>query len=363
MSVSGSTSIKVSSPGRICLFGEHQDYLGLPVIAAAVNLRASFKAEKNNEGVFRISMPDIAREEVIDPSIEQEYRSKRDYLRSAVNVLRREGFVFGQGYDITLTSDIPNRKGCSSSSAILVAWVGLLSKAATKGRRLMPEETAFRAYYAEVKEFKEPGGMMDHYTSALGGLVYIETKGEISLRPLGNKLRGEFILGDSLVPKDTTGILGAAKGNALGGMSAVRERIEDAEWETLDPAVAEKMLEGARETFRRAVAGNLRNRDITREALRILDSVAPSSAAIGALLSEEHKMLSENLGISTPRIDKMAAAAVEAGAWGAKINGSGGGGCMFAYAPESKAADVAAALEAAGGKAVRIQIDSGLKCY
>ena len=27
--------IAVSSPGRICLFGEHQDYLGLPVIAAA----------------------------------------------------------------------------------------------------------------------------------------------------------------------------------------------------------------------------------------------------------------------------------------------------------------------------------------
>jgi galactokinase len=24
----------VSTPGRLCLFGEHQDYLGLPVIAA-----------------------------------------------------------------------------------------------------------------------------------------------------------------------------------------------------------------------------------------------------------------------------------------------------------------------------------------
>ncbi|MCH1575403.1 MAG: galactokinase family protein, partial [Flavobacteriales bacterium] len=26
-----------SAPGRLCLFGEHQDYLGLPVIAMAMN--------------------------------------------------------------------------------------------------------------------------------------------------------------------------------------------------------------------------------------------------------------------------------------------------------------------------------------
>ena len=26
------------APGRVCLFGEHQDYLGLPVIAAAIPL-------------------------------------------------------------------------------------------------------------------------------------------------------------------------------------------------------------------------------------------------------------------------------------------------------------------------------------
>ena len=29
----------ISSPGRICLFGEHQDYLGLPVIPMAIDRR------------------------------------------------------------------------------------------------------------------------------------------------------------------------------------------------------------------------------------------------------------------------------------------------------------------------------------
>nr|MDO8116777.1 galactokinase family protein [Candidatus Sigynarchaeota archaeon] len=36
------TSIKPGSvsfaPGRICLFGEHQDYLNFPVIAASIDL-------------------------------------------------------------------------------------------------------------------------------------------------------------------------------------------------------------------------------------------------------------------------------------------------------------------------------------
>ena len=30
--------ILVSTPSRLCLFGEHQDYLGLEVVALAINL-------------------------------------------------------------------------------------------------------------------------------------------------------------------------------------------------------------------------------------------------------------------------------------------------------------------------------------
>ena len=31
----------VSVPGRMCLFGAHQDYLKLPVITAAIDLRVA----------------------------------------------------------------------------------------------------------------------------------------------------------------------------------------------------------------------------------------------------------------------------------------------------------------------------------
>ena len=51
--------MEVSSPGRICLFGEHQDYLGLPVIAMAMNLRLRINGQKRNDKKIVINLPDI----------------------------------------------------------------------------------------------------------------------------------------------------------------------------------------------------------------------------------------------------------------------------------------------------------------
>jgi len=45
---------------------------------------------------------------------------------------------------------------------------------------------------------------------------------------------------------------------------------------------------------------------------------------------------------------------------GGKINGSGGGGCMFAYAPKN-AEIVAEAIEKVGGKSFIISSDSGTR--
>jgi len=44
--------LSVSAPGRICLFGEHQDYLGLPVITVAINLRIAIEGRPVKEKVW-----------------------------------------------------------------------------------------------------------------------------------------------------------------------------------------------------------------------------------------------------------------------------------------------------------------------
>ncbi|MFC2133169.1 GHMP kinase, partial [Bacteroidota bacterium] len=53
-------------------------------------------------------------------------------------------------------------------------------------------------------------------------------------------------------------------------------------------------------------------------------------------------------------------AAISAGALGAKINGSGGGGCMFAFAPNN-ALKVLEAVKKISGEAFIVQISGGTK--
>ncbi|MDH5673088.1 MAG: mevalonate kinase [Myxococcales bacterium] len=72
---------------------------------------------------------------------------------------------------------------------------------------------------------------------------------------------------------------------------------------------------------------------------------------LGQLMILNQKLLSSLL-LSTPRLEEMCQAACEAGAYGAKLTGGGGGGCMIALCegPEVSA-KVAAAIEAQGREA------------
>ena len=120
------SQLTISAPGRICLFGDHQDYLGLPVIACAIDRQVILSAEKNNEGVFHIIMPDISSERKIDISETFDILEPQDYFASAMRVVRRYGCNPSIGYTLTLKSNIPINAGISSSSAIVVAWVHFL---------------------------------------------------------------------------------------------------------------------------------------------------------------------------------------------------------------------------------------------
>ena len=105
--------------------------------------------------------------------------------------------------------------------------------------------------------------------------------------------------------------------------------------------------------------GTLRNRDLTIEARRLLGSAHPDGVVFGKLMDEHQVVLRDVLHISTPKIDRMIEAARKSGAVGAKINGSGGGGCMFAYAPENPER-VAAAVWEVGGTAWVVHVDRGV---
>jgi len=104
--------------------------------------------------------------------------------------------------------------------------------------------------------------------------------------------------------------------------------------------------------------GTIKNRDITKKARGLLMNTPLPHEMIGQLLTKHHGVLNNILKISTPKIDRMIDASLKAGAYGAKINGSGGGGCMFAYAPKNPE-KVKEAIEKEGGIAYVIHADKG----
>ncbi len=352
-----SDELQVSSPGRICLVGEHQDYFGLAIIAAAINLRITIRGKRRSDKTFVIDLPDIGEKEEFSCDQDIPYEKKRDYLKSAVNIHRRQGLEL-TGWDCLVRGTIPINAGTSSSSALVVAWNKFLLEAAGDRRAGIPEEIAELGYLTEVAEFKEPGGKMDHYTSALGGAVWIQFDEPMKLTKLENPLQ-TFVLANSLEKKDTTGMLGFIKSHVLEGAARVREKIPG--FSLKSPLTAEVLKEIDRlgSDDRRLLKGTLMTRDLTREGAALFQSRPFDHRKFGALLSEQHDVLRDLLQISTPKIERMIRAALDAGAFGAKINGSGGGGCMFAYAPDDPE-KVVAAVEKAGGQAFIVHIDEGV---
>ncbi|MGV3559949.1 GHMP family kinase ATP-binding protein [Larkinella arboricola] len=354
-----SLSLSVSTPGRICLFGEHQDYLGLPVIAAAISRRIQITAEPTSGPEVYLALPDINAEERFSlTTLPLPYQHERDYFRSAVNILLREGFQFSNGIEGEVRGNIPINSGTSSSSALLVTWLAVLTQLADNPQTLSPKRLAELAHRAEVLEFGEPGGMMDHYATAVGGVIYLESTPKIHLESFQPQL-GTFVLGDSLQPKDTIGVLKHVKFGMLGAMEKIRQY--DPTFAL--PACPQEKADEYRHLLTAdefiLLKGNLSDRDVLREALTMFQTKTVDHQRLGALLNIHQSSLRDAKRVSTLKIDRMIDEALKAGAYGGKINGSGGGGCMFAYAPENPEA-VAEAIERAGGKPYIIRVDQGV---
>ena len=351
--------LKVSAPGRICLFGEHQDYFNLPIIAAAINLRITISGKRRRNPGISIDMPDIGEKENLSLGKELKYSKARDYLKSAVNILQREGLIPDSGWDCKISGTIPINSGTASSSALVVAWTKFLLEAIQDQRAGLQDGIANLAFMAEVAEFKEPGGKMDHYSSALGGVISIHFKNQLQVKQLPNSL-GSFVLADSLQRKDTTGTLGFIKSHVLNGVKKIQREREEFQLNTSPLEEYMKNIERLNKEERDLLKGTLLTRDLTAEGEALFESGAFDHARFGALLSRQQDVLQNYLKISTPKINQMLDAALQAGALGGKGNGSGGGGCVFAYSPD-RAEEVADALRKLDTKPFIIHVGEGVR--
>lgn len=333
-------SFTSSAPGRLCLFGEHQDYLGLPVIAMAVNRRCRLHFNPVMGQQVRVTSAVFGDVGAIDVDGLNK-GGRKDPLFHALAALRSEfGNRTMEGWHIHIESEIPVRAGCSSSTALMTAWIaGWLE--ILQGQ-FDADDVVSRCHRYEVLDFDGAGGNMDQFACGHGGLRRFGAGAPQTLR----RPEGVFILGDSGEPKDTQGHLRRCRDARIPLMPFIDQE---------DPPV-----DGDRWTL---LEGTRINRDLEARWGAVMRTETGDGVAFGADLTRHHGVLRDVLGLSTPRIEGMLDAARGAGAWGGKINGSGGGGCCFALCPEDVADDVIEGMLSAGAAgAWRVEMDEGVGC-
>jgi len=369
--------IRIRAPGRICLFGEHQDYLMYPTISMAISRYIYLEAERSSQNTFSIQLPDINKKLNIPLTTNLlEYESNRDYLRSGYNQFIRKGVQFNKGYNIKVTGDIPINAGAASSSALVIAWLFFLNLISNSP--FNQYELALMGYNTEVREFGEAGGKMDFFSSICGNILYLQSrKGNPRVQTYHKKLPG-FILGDSLQKKSTVEDLKRVKETAIKAFDIMKRIVPGFNiYETKLSEIYDH-LESIEERYRNKIVGNLVNRDLTQQAKLMFDNHdyiqstsqnASNTASInqfyiklGNLINEHQNQLKCNIKITTDKIDTMIAKCLDAGAVGAKINGSGFGGTIFAFGL-SKQEGIAEAIKTSGGTPYKITTSPGVEQY
>lgn len=187
---------------------------------------------------------------------------------------------------------------------------------------------------------------MDHITSAVGGLLRIGPgKFQVEAIPLTEDV-GVWVLGDSGEPKDTMKHLRRCKDSRLALLAKLGgdwdsdggsepAALSDDEKELQRTTCANRDLEVA--AFEKWKAGNTNNSD--KDLL---------GKELGFLMMRHHETLRDGLRLSTNVLEAMNTAATDAGAWGFKIVGSGGGGCGVSWTSSTNAETVAMAMKRAG---------------
>lgn len=364
---------EIKTPSRICLFGEHQDYLGLNVIASAIDLHFKAKVEKRNDSLVSLKIRDKSISELgeenknglyesFEINLEAPiiYENKRDYFKSAVNVLRKSG-IEPVGCNIVMDSTIPIGKGMCSSTTMVLSYISALTAMIRPELLSDKKLMADLAWKAEVEEFSEPGGKMDQYASSFGGLVNIDFSAEEAVpEKLEAKLDGVFILIDSKEQKDTIKVLSDSKYPTIEalrylsqyGINSIRDFVEDKN--------ASRYLAKLDEFHLNRVVGNINNYVLYLEAYKMFKSGIVDDEKLGFLLNEHQANLRDKLRISTAKIDMLLKLAIKNGAYGGKFNGSGGGGCLYVYSAKDRADEVVSAISRAGYPAAVLNQSEGL---
>ncbi|MFQ6124621.1 MAG: galactokinase family protein [Candidatus Heimdallarchaeota archaeon] len=192
---------QISSPGRICLFGEHQDYLGLPIIPAAINKRLNLYYHlENSPTILELSSKQLNQTEML--RLKQAPKltgSPFDYQKAVLQHFWNE-MTSPLPSKIVIDCDIPIRSGLSSSAALLTTMVFLIKHIALNCKSPL-EEIAEIAYHCEHDLMGISCGRMDQYACSIGRVFHMTSTESPKVTPLNLSNDVYLIIGDSQIER------------------------------------------------------------------------------------------------------------------------------------------------------------------
>jgi mevalonate kinase len=236
-------------------------------------------------------------------------RAKSQYIDGCFEAMGVAGSVY-------INSQIPSSSGLGSSAAVTVATLSAINDEFRKNKTR--EEIANMAFEIEKTVQKGRASPTDTTVSTYGGIVLITGNSRRRLPPQNMHL----VIGDSLISHSTSKMV-----EQVGNLKKKHPQIVDA--------------------VLAAIEG------VSLAAIHHLDD----PKELGEYMDMNHSLL-EALGVGHPQLSRLVLAARSAGAYGAKITGAGGGGCMVAICPKQLKHRIAGAIEACEARAIITGIDT-----
>jgi len=306
---------KGSGFGKVILFGEHFVVHGVPGIVSAIDSTNDAEVKKTGK---RIKIKDERR---TAKGYSEEKRLQQ--LESIERVLKTMEIDPRTPLSIWIGGSLPGFSGLGASAASSVAIVRAISQ--EFGRSLPDERINQIAYEAEKAYAGNPSGI-DNTAATYGGLMWFKKNlsgGPDLFERITIQKPVEIVIG-------STGIVANTKAMVEG--VAERKRKNSQKYSTLFNRAEEVAFAG-------------------RKALQEFDL-----KKVGELMNENHRLLQE-IQVSCQELDHLVEVARTHGAFGAKLTGGGGGGCMTALTPgEELQEKVAKAIEKEGFEVLRTKI-------
>lgn len=223
-----------------------------------------------------------------------------------------------EGLEVVWCSDVPGQSGLGSSSTFAVGLLNALH--CLKGQQLFAEELAHLAIHLERELLGEAGGWQDQFWAACGGMQVME------FRPDGQCLVRPILVADGFL--EHLQLFWTGKSRLSSQVTASCPAL---------PVIAQQQAYFAERGLHMAQMGRF------DEVGRLVDASWRLKRGLGP-------------GVSDATLDGFYATARTLGAYGGKLTGAGGGGCLLLVSPPARQPAIRQALTALGCVEIPVRV-------